>query len=227
MRRSRRCRHALVGCPSPPGADSWKTDPSYLTSRQAMHDYAVLLTNLTNQWGAQDRCARTPPLRCSLGPAPRGARGGLQVAVIGPRPRSHIRIRAQRAAGCCCTERSLPGAASTLLPAPGTAAQSSRLGARTAACWPRGCGATTLTSSRAPSRRRRPWGSSLACRGSGRAPFGRCAPVRLVVPLAQRCASRRAGASNASSALLGRRARLDAANAEPPKRPKTRRKYRW
>lgn len=40
------------------GEDSWRTDPSFLTAEQAMADYATLLYNLTQDWGAADRCGR-------------------------------------------------------------------------------------------------------------------------------------------------------------------------
>lgn len=37
------------------GPDSWRVDPSYLTSEQAMADYATLLWDLTHSWQATDR----------------------------------------------------------------------------------------------------------------------------------------------------------------------------
>ncbi|GBG00380.1 lysosomal Pro-X carboxypeptidase [Raphidocelis subcapitata] len=44
--------HRYYGQSQPFGPDSWRVDPTFLTSRQAMSDYARLLTNLTAEWGA-------------------------------------------------------------------------------------------------------------------------------------------------------------------------------
>ena len=42
------------------GEDSWKVDPTFLTSRQAMADYANLLVALKKSWGAEDRWGGGP-----------------------------------------------------------------------------------------------------------------------------------------------------------------------
>ncbi|WIA28862.1 hypothetical protein OEZ86_011388 [Tetradesmus obliquus] len=46
--------HRYYGQTQPFGEDSWRTDPSFLTAEQAMADYATLLYNLTQDWGAAD-----------------------------------------------------------------------------------------------------------------------------------------------------------------------------
>ncbi|KAI8476688.1 MAG: serine carboxypeptidase S28-domain-containing protein [Monoraphidium minutum] len=46
--------HRYYGESQPFGPDSWRVDPTFLTSRQAMADYANILRALKQQWGAED-----------------------------------------------------------------------------------------------------------------------------------------------------------------------------
>jgi Serine carboxypeptidase S28 len=122
------------------GGESWRVDPSYLTSEQALADYATLLANVTAAWGAQTRCAsgalrQLPPIQ--------GLPAYTSVSLAYRSPHATFMH-----AWCICPHKRTPPTVNhpyTHARMCHTAVPLLHLAARMAACWLPGCAVSTLT----------------------------------------------------------------------------------